>query len=63
MTDTEQTVIFTPAGMIVDGIIVNQTVAGNNVVSLEEHIHWRDTLLALPDEAFTMHKREERTLQ
>lgn len=62
MIEDEQTVILTPAGMIVDGI-VNQTVAGNNVASLKEYIYWRDTLLSLPDEAFTVHERSERTPQ
>ena len=55
----EQPVILTPGGMIAAGIS-NQRTANENVVSLEEHICWRDELLALPDEAFKIHEAQER---
>ena len=62
MIEDEQTVILTPAGMIVDGI-VDRAVAGSNAVTLEEHIEWHDVLLSRPDEAFTIHEAHERTPQ
>lgn len=47
--------ILTPAGMIVAGK-VNANIAKYNLESLKEHLKWRDELLALPDEAFTVHE-------
>ena len=55
----EQTVLLTPAGMIAAGISTKE-VANENVVGLEEHIRWRDELLALPDEAYKIYEAQER---
>lgn len=55
--------LLTPAGMIASGDM-NKDIASDNNVSLTEHLQWRNALLSLPDETFTVHEaREQRDLR
>ena len=50
-------VVFTPAGMIASDLM-NKPLAKENVVSLKEHIIWRDIIFSLPDKVFTIHEKQ-----